>query len=168
MSRDDLISEREDPMPRVASALTGSLLAAVGSLAMADGLLQPHQWQSRILLIFGSEDDGEALATMRSMLDEHEAGIADRDLVVGILAAGGGRFGGRELSREECLQLRSRFGAATEVFTAILIGKDGGEKLRLHRPPTALELFELIDSMPMRQSEVRRRQRTHGMGADER
>ena len=168
MSRDDLISKREAPKPRVATALTGSLLAAVGPLAMADGLLQPHQWQSRILLIFGSENHGDALATTRGMLDEHEAGLADRDLVVGVLVADGGHFGGRELSREECLQLRYRYGVATEAFTAILIGKDGGEKLRLQRPPTALELFELIDSMPMRQSEVRHRQRAHDADAGER
>ncbi|MEM7620524.1 MAG: DUF4174 domain-containing protein [Pseudomonadota bacterium] len=37
----------------------------------------------------------------------------------------------------------------------MLLGKDGGEKLRKARRVTADELFALIDAMPMRQQEMR-------------
>jgi len=38
----------------------------------------------------------------------------------------------------------------------VLIGKDGGEKLRSAQPITAERLFATIDAMPMRQSETGR------------
>ncbi len=44
-------------------------------------------------------------------------------------------------------------------FTLILVGKDGGEKFRSGKITTTQELFAIIDAMPMRQSEMRRRQR---------
>ena len=41
-------------------------------------------------------------------------------------------------------------------FEVILVGLDGGIKLRQDQPVTTDELFSLIDSMPMRQREMRR------------
>ena len=41
-------------------------------------------------------------------------------------------------------------------FAAILIGKDGGIKLRADRPVAPDQLFGLIDSMPMRANEASR------------
>ncbi|UCC14281.1 MAG: DUF4174 domain-containing protein [Gammaproteobacteria bacterium] len=167
MNGDDPVKEQEDRVPRVKTAMTGSLLAACGSLAMADGLLQPHQWQSRILLVFASEEDSAAMITTLAVLDDNQAGIVERDLIIGTVFPDGGRFGGTDLSKAECRQLRDRFAIRREAFTAILIGKDGSEKLRLRRPPAAAELFELIDSMPMRQSEIRRRQPVDSSDGDE-
>lgn len=40
-------------------------------------------------------------------------------------------------------------------FSVILLGKDGGEKLRKKSFVSAAELFSLIDAMPMRQQEIR-------------
>ena len=39
----------------------------------------------------------------------------------------------------------------------VLIGKDGGEKLRSHEIVSPETLCRLIDSMPMRQEEMRER-----------
>ncbi|MEM7519319.1 MAG: DUF4174 domain-containing protein [Planctomycetota bacterium] len=39
----------------------------------------------------------------------------------------------------------------------MLVGKDGGIKRRWSEPLEPQEVFELIDVMPMRRSEVRRR-----------
>ncbi len=60
-----------------------------------------------------------------------------------------------ELPREEASEARGRFRVATGSFTVILVGKDGGEKFRTHTPVTIKKLNALIDSMPMRQQEVR-------------
>ncbi|MEL6844299.1 MAG: DUF4174 domain-containing protein, partial [Bacteroidota bacterium] len=59
-------------------------------------------------------------------------------------------------SEEEVRYLRDRYQVSRKDFVAILIGKDGGRKLR--REGNVLEepdLFPLIDSMPMRQREMR-------------
>jgi hypothetical protein len=44
------------------------------------------------------------------------------------------------------------------AFTFILIGRDGGEKYRSVTPVSAAALFEQIDAMPMRRSEMRKNQ----------
>jgi hypothetical protein len=43
------------------------------------------------------------------------------------------------------------------AFAAVLVGRDGGEKLRSAEPVPAEKLFDLIDAMPMRQREMRAR-----------
>lgn len=51
--------------------------------------------------------------------------------------------------------VETRFGAA--AFSVVLIGKDGGEKLRRATPLEPAELFALVDAMPMRRAEMRER-----------
>jgi len=41
------------------------------------------------------------------------------------------------------------------AFTVVLIGKDGGEKLRREEGANLGEIFGLIDTMPMRRREMR-------------
>lgn len=52
---------------------------------------------------------------------------------------------------------RHRFKVSRGDFTVILAGKDGGEKLRSHQPIPFARLRETIDSMPMRQQEMHRK-----------
>lgn len=49
--------------------------------------------------------------------------------------------------------IETRFGPAG--FSVVLIGKDGGEKLRRTTPLPPADLFALVDAMPMRQAEMR-------------
>ena len=51
--------------------------------------------------------------------------------------------------------IRARYKVPPTAFTVILIGKDGGEKLRSREPLSAARLFAAIDEMPMRQQEMR-------------
>lgn len=43
-------------------------------------------------------------------------------------------------------------------FEAVLIGLDGSEKMRTTKPISTQDLFDKIDSMPMRQREMKRKQ----------
>jgi len=54
---------------------------------------------------------------------------------------------------ERDFTVETRFDAKT--FSIVLIGKDGGEKLRRTKPLTPAELFALVDAMPMRRAEMR-------------
>jgi len=51
-------------------------------------------------------------------------------------------------------ELRASFQVPAEEFCVVLVGKDGGVKLREVAPVEATRLFALIDSMPMRQYEI--------------
>jgi hypothetical protein len=45
----------------------------------------------------------------------------------------------------------------SSAFSLILVGKDGGIKLKRSDQVDLREVFELIDSMPMRQNEMRQK-----------
>jgi len=50
--------------------------------------------------------------------------------------------------------LRKRYRVAKGDTTVILVGKDGGEKLRTGDLADLERIFRLIDSMPMRRREM--------------
>lgn len=81
------------------------------------------------------------------MLTDADAGLKERDLQVYYLDTDSG----------EVRTLRSKLHSHGEGFEVMLIGKDGGVKQREAHLVTAQSLFDLIDSMPMRQDEKRRR-----------
>ena len=58
------------------------------------------------------------------------------------------------LSEDELAAMRHRFKVEQDEFLVILIGKDEGEKLNSRTPVTVVQLDRLIDSMPMRKSEM--------------
>ena len=71
--------------------------------------------------------------------------MLDRDLIV---------F--RVFEDDEGKDLRERFSPKPGGFTLILIGKDGGVKLRRENGADLQDIFDLIDGMPMRKAEMRR------------
>lgn len=85
-------------------------------------------------------------------------GIVDRDLVIfELLENGKSKVDNSVLKKDETEFLRERFNVEKGDYTFILVGKDGGEKLRKNKYVPISELFSLIDSMPMRQEEMRKK-----------
>ena len=82
------------------------------------------------MLVFGPTADEASVARQRESLSGCEAGIRDRDL-------------------------RVEYSTGADEFAVVLIGRDGGEKLRSAEPVTVEELFGKIDGMPMRRRELR-------------
>jgi len=105
--------------------------------------LERYRWKQRVLLVFAPAETAKAFSDQKTIIRQNEAGFQERELVVLDLLPGG--------KNTEALQ--QQFGVKPQEFTVILIGKDGGEKLRRPAPVAAKELFDLIDSMPMRQRE---------------
>ncbi len=141
--------------PRFAFLLT---LAAAFSSPVDGGAadLEPYRWQNRLLLLFDTGEKASGYAAVSKQVALRRGEVADRDLVVfHVLEAGPSRVGDRALSVEEALRLRSRFEVRPGVFTAVLVGKDGGVKLVRHHSVDLQEVFDRIDAMPMRQREMR-------------
>ncbi len=61
------------------------------------------------------------------------------------------------LSEDELAAIRHQFKVEPAEFLVILIGKDGGEKLNSRTPVPVDKLKQLIDSMPMRKSEMQQK-----------
>lgn len=90
----------------------------------------PAAPDQRILLIAAPSLNDDAYRTQAALLLPALAGLNERDFVVQI------QFG-------------------TKSFSVVLIGKNGGEKLRRATPLSPEELFAIVDAMPMRRAEMR-------------
>jgi hypothetical protein len=109
-------------------------------MLQADDLAQ-HQWQNRVVLLFAESAEAPELAQQRKLLAD-KAGLQDRDLIV------------KEIIGPS--PLRAKFGVKSG-FAFVLIGKDGGAKLRSAKPVERERLYGTIDAMPMRRQEQRDR-----------
>ncbi|MEZ5276080.1 MAG: DUF4174 domain-containing protein [Opitutaceae bacterium] len=90
-----------------------------------------HLWKNRLLLIEAPSVTDPEFQRQSAFLMTEFAGLLERDLIV-----------------------QTSFNVDT--FSLKLIGKDGTEKLASHTPVEVGRIFSLIDSMPMRQAEIRR------------
>ena len=128
-----------------------------GDMDAAD--LSKYLWRHRLLLIFSPSAQTPAFQQLASQLKQQRGGVADRDLIVfSIMSHGRSRVGEDVLTRQAAENLRRRFQVTNKDFRVVLIGKDG--TVKLSEPAVRLsEVFALIDSMPMRQREMREKAR---------
>jgi hypothetical protein len=118
--------------------------------------LAAYQWENRLVLIFAPTSADASLQAQLATFSGRAGEVVDRDLILGYFpAAEDGSFGGEPTAVSAGEALREELGIAPERFTVLLIGKDGGVKLRSATPLTADRIFGTIDSMPMRQQEMR-------------
>lgn len=118
--------------------------------------LNRFKWKNRLLFLFGPDRQTEALADLQKEIQQRQAGVADRDLVVfEIVENGQSRMNGTEIAPQTAEALRQRFAAPPNRFSAVLVGKDGGVKMKRNDRVRLDEIFQLIDAMPMRQQEMR-------------
>ncbi len=84
-------------------------------------------------------------------------GMKERDLLRIALFPSSATVDGQPDKRFVPAELRRRYGVGEGQFRVLLVGKDGGVK-RVDKGPVAMrDIFALIDTMPMRQAEMRRR-----------
>lgn len=117
--------------------------------------LGDYRWKSRIVFVFAESGEIPAYRAFMDAWAGAQEGIKDRDLLIfQILDVGTSRGPRGPLSPRQEEDLRASFATTGEPFQIVLIGKDGGVKLR--SPDASLtQIFELIDSMPMRRAEMR-------------
>jgi len=121
--------------------------------------LNVYRWKNRLLMVFSSSPDDPNYQSLIGEIQEQRKGLRDRELLVfEILEKGESRFGDTVLKKEAIDFLRQKFSAGQGSFLVILIGKDGGEKMRRQNQKVSLtEIFAVIDGMPMRQREMKER-----------
>jgi Domain of unknown function (DUF4174) len=138
------------------------LLLAVFSMAnagekgsLADLDLDALRWKNRVLVLFSPLESDASFQSQKQHLASNAEEVFDRDLMIlEIVEQGQSKAGKQLLSGTSVQEIRKRFGLQTGTFQVLLIGKDGGVKLRSSEPVSMKDLFGLIDSMPMRQQEM--------------
>ncbi|MEM8559389.1 MAG: DUF4174 domain-containing protein [Bacteroidota bacterium] len=118
-----------------------------------------HRWQHRLLYVFAPSETDDAFAKTAARFGEEMVAVEERDGLVLLLPhVGTGRWmGSGPLRPNVGPALRARYGIADEDGVVVLVGKDGTEKARYDLPATPAEVFNRIDTMPMRQREMRER-----------
>lgn len=129
---------------RLGRTIATFILLALTASTMNAGTLEELRWKKRVVVIYAPAGSEGQLARQEQLLRIHEAELNERDVT-------------QILLREpvENARIADRFKLAEVGFTVLLIGKDGGEKLRSHDVVSPATLCRLIDSMPMRQAEMR-------------
>jgi hypothetical protein len=105
------------------------------------GPLDELRWKNRILVISAPSTENSAYSQQLKYTSQEQAEFKERDLVT------------IDLAQHPNSSICRSLGLDAATFNVLLIGKDGGVKLRSPNPVTPRELYELIDAMPMRQRE---------------
>ncbi len=120
--------------------------------------LTQFQWKNRLLFLFAEDANNPLFKNLQSQIMAQKAEVDDRDLIVfEVPAQGPARMNTSPLDQKEADSIRNHFAVPGDAFSLILVGKDGGIKLKRSDQVDLREVFGLIDSMPMRQSEMRQK-----------
>lgn len=121
--------------------------------------LNLYRWKNRLLMVFSPSQDDSNYQSLTEEIQEQRKGLRDRELLVfEIFEKGPSRLDNSPLPKDSVDFLRKKFSAGQGSFLVILIGKDGGEKMRRQNQKVSLtEIFAVIDGMPMRQREMKER-----------
>lgn len=129
-------------------------LSGQNSLA-ADGLLEGYTWQNRLLLVFAPEADDPRLQAQNEILATVKSDLLERDLVIlRLLPDPPVTIDKLPVAGSEAAAIYRDFAIDRRAFAVLLIGKDGGVKLNRDSAVSGNTIFDLIDSMPMRQWEI--------------
>lgn len=127
------------------------------AIKMSSFNLSSQKWKNRVLLVFAPSVDNHTYQQQMQLLQEHNSGFADRDLVlVQVLATDESYANRQPIDESSAAKLRDHFGVDKGNFRVILVGKDGGVKRSDATPVQATAIFKEIDAMPMRQQEMQR------------
>jgi hypothetical protein len=120
--------------------------------------LTKFQWKNRLLFLFAGDASDPFFKNLQNQIMAQKAEVDDRDLIVFELPLQGpARMGTEPLDRKEADSIRNHFAIPGNTFSLILVGKDGGIKLKREDRVDLSDVFGLIDSMPMRQREMRQK-----------
>lgn len=141
-----------------------SITIAILVLSMSNVIsqdLEHHAWKDRILILFQMDQDKEAIDLQVNELISHTSGLKERKLVVYQVRSDKWKIGLEHDSKWKPLSnnIFERYRSDSDQNEIILVGLDGGIKLRNREFMACQELFAIIDGMPMRRTELRSKQK---------
>ncbi|WP_197022154.1 DUF4174 domain-containing protein [Sediminibacter sp. Hel_I_10] len=117
--------------------------------------LKKHQWEDRLILVFAKTSENLEFQKQLNELKAHEDGLKDRKLIVYRITPQSYATGfSKNTPWSQNATLFTDFMKSNDRFKILLIGLDGGIKLKASKIVAAGTLFETIDAMPMRRAEL--------------
>jgi len=118
--------------------------------------LDDYRWKNRVIILLSDDKKNDDYRQQVDQLYKNSGGVKERDLrIVSVFDNGASNLDGKEITAGSAQKIQDRYGDGRNSFLFLLIGKDGGVKLRRDHSVPAKRIFERIDSMPMRQREIK-------------
>ena len=112
--------------------------------------LRARRWKNRVLLIAAPHAGQADFRHQKQLAAASQTGLNERNFqVLEVLYD--------QLSTADKQFLTQKTGIRPPAFGVVLIGKDGGVKIRSARPIAPAAWFSVVDKMPMRRAEMRRK-----------
>ena len=125
---------------------------------MQNDLLKPYQWENRVLLLFAADAGNDQFEQQWEIFQDNNESILERNLVVFQLFKNKGIDPeGKPINEFQVERIRKQFNVEKGKFSLLLIGKDGTLKNRYASVTPMSNINSLIDAMPMRKAEMRRK-----------
>ena len=125
-------------------------------MAYAQGI-QQYKWKNRILLLVDKTIDSKKLQAQRDLFAAKSAELDERLMLIFLVTPYEVHFYDGQTSKLVSSEIYKSLSISTEFTGVILIGKDGGVKLKKNFEVKTDAIFSLIDGMPMRRSEMKRK-----------
>ena len=132
-------------------SLIAIFFAVISSQVFAMDSLLNLNWKNRVVLVFGDTDDRK-LAEQVVILQRQKSELDDRDMIVIRVSKDNADTVYGKAPALKADVLRNEAGIEGYGFHLVLVGKDGGIKLRSEQVVSDVEMFDLIDRMPMRRA----------------
>lgn len=121
--------------------------------------LSQHQWKHRVVLILTNNPNNLIFQDQIKALELQKTGFEDRKLIIYQITPMHFKNGiSKDNSWTKKPELYRDIKTNDSSFEVILIGLDGEVKLRKNTVLTVETLFNTIDAMPMRRSELKTNQ----------
>ena len=115
---------------------------------------EKYQWQNRVLLIITNDINSDAFNSQIQTFKNVNTGLRERKLLVYKLVPEDCELVHKDNSWINNKKIFKEYKRTKKVFEVVLIGLDGGVKLRQTKHLTSEKLFAIIDGMPMRRREI--------------
>ena len=139
------------------------LIGFIFSVAMNAQDLKEHRWKNRILVVKTKSLSSKNYQQQLEEFTNSSEALAERKMIMYTIVRY--TYYKKDFSKKmpdkpgKTTQKTLEKFTPNEDFEVILIGLDGGIKLRQTKVLTKKELLDKVDSMPMRSSEMRRKQK---------
>ncbi len=117
--------------------------------------IEKNQWKNRVLIILTNDTKNAEYNKQLREFDRELLNFNERKLIVYRVTPASYSIGLKPSVKSISSKLYKNYKKTKSGFEVILIGLDGGTKLRKDSLLTKQELYRLIDSMPMRKNEIK-------------
>jgi hypothetical protein len=111
-----------------------------------------HRWKDRVVVIHGTSEEDEQVAAQIRLLEDDKEAMEDLKLVIHIATISEIRY---HCNDEVVVATREK--PIASPFKVELYGLDGGLKFSSDELVSISRFYEIINSMPMRKSELKER-----------